>query len=251
MNIDRLEALLWDRIDGTIEPEELAELEALLAEHPEPREIERQVTAIAEELDAMDRVPPPVELRGKIDDALAGAVQPAIQPPARKHATSNWHVRLLPLAACLLIGVAVGYLLHPGAGGSIDRAELTGAMLTPTGQLESAPIEILLEGGSVVASRAGSDVVVDLKLTSDLELGLTLVGTGGPVRMTNLNSRTSSATEINTEQGLVEFHTRGPGTAVLAVTAATSDDPVRIQVSADGLPTEERWIGPSRFEAEE
>ena len=28
MNTDRLEALLWARIDGTIEPEELAELEA-------------------------------------------------------------------------------------------------------------------------------------------------------------------------------------------------------------------------------
>lgn len=251
MNIDRLEALLWARIDGTIEPEESAELEALLAEQPEPREIERQITAIAEELDAMDRVPPPVELRSKIDDALADATQPAIQSPPRIRATSTWHVRWLPLAACLLVGVAVGYLLHPGAGGSIDRAEVTGAMLTPTEQLESAPIEILIEGGSVVASRAGSDVVVDLELTSDIELGLTLMGTGGPVRMTNLNSRTSSATEINTEQGWVALHTRGPGTVVLAVVAATPDDAMRIQVSAEGLLTEERWIGPSRIEAEQ
>ena len=94
---------------------------------------------------------------------------------------------------CLLVGVAVGYLLHPGAGGSIDRAEVTGAMLTPTEQLESAPIEILIEGGSVVASRAGSDVVVDLKLTSDIELGLTLMGTGGPVRMTNLAASLATA----------------------------------------------------------
>ena len=29
MNTDRLEALLWAHVDGTIEPEELAELEAL------------------------------------------------------------------------------------------------------------------------------------------------------------------------------------------------------------------------------
>ena len=58
MNTDRLETLLWARIDGTIDPEELAQLEAHLAEHPEPREIERQITTIAEDLDSLEKVPP-------------------------------------------------------------------------------------------------------------------------------------------------------------------------------------------------
>ena len=53
MITERLEALLWARVDGTIEPEELAELEAHLAEHPEPRDIERQVAVIAGELEKM------------------------------------------------------------------------------------------------------------------------------------------------------------------------------------------------------
>ena len=56
MNTDRLEALLWARIDGTIEPEELAELEAHLAEHPEPREIERKITTIAHGLDTREKI---------------------------------------------------------------------------------------------------------------------------------------------------------------------------------------------------
>ena len=76
MNIDRLEALLWARIDGTIDPQELAELEALLAEQPEPRQFERQITWIADGLKELDTVQPPSELRGRINDALENATPP-------------------------------------------------------------------------------------------------------------------------------------------------------------------------------
>ena len=88
MNTDRLEALLWARIDGTIEPEELAELEAHLAEHPEPREIERQITTIAEELDTLEKVQPPQELRERIDGALANATSPTAHPTPTSHTHS-------------------------------------------------------------------------------------------------------------------------------------------------------------------
>ncbi len=130
MNNDRLEALLWARIDGTIEPEELAELEAHLAEHPEPREIERQITTIAEELDRLEKVQPPPELRARIDGALANATAPTAHPAPTPHTQSApaWQVRWLPLAASLLIGVTVGYLMHPELSGSIDQSRATGPM---------------------------------------------------------------------------------------------------------------------------
>ena len=92
MNIDRLEALLWARIDGTIEPEELAALEAHLAEHPEPRDIERQISVMAEELGRLEDEEPPAVLRERIDGALANATPPAARadhPRTRSRCTRD------------------------------------------------------------------------------------------------------------------------------------------------------------------
>jgi len=254
MNTDRLEALLWARIDGTIKTEELAELEAHLAEHLEPREIERQIMTIAEGLDRLDTVPPPQELRGRIDSALANATSPAAHPapPPHTHSVPTWPRRWLPLAASLLIGVTVGYLMHPGTSRSIDQSRATGTMITPPAQPGAAPVEIQLVAGAgtVFASRAGADVVIDVMMTAEINLGVTLAGAGGPVRFAGLNSTNASATEVSTEHGWVVVQTHGPGTASLSVRAADADDMLRLQVSIDGIPVEERWIGPSRNEIE-
>jgi len=252
MNTDRLEALLWARIDGTIEADELAELDAHLAEQPEPREIERQITTIVEELDGLEEVQPPPELRGRIDGALANANPPTAHssatPPTRSRPA--WTARWLPLAASLLIGVTVGYLLHPGTGGSINHSGVTGTMLTPTDQWEAAPVEIHLEAGagSVSVSRVGADVVIDVTLTTEIDLEVTLAGAEGPVHFAGLNTTNGSATEVATEQGWVSVRTIGPGALILAASAAEADDILRLQVSIDGIPIEERWIGPTRNE---
>ena len=257
MNNDRLEALLWARIDGTIGPEELTELEGHLAELPEPREIERQITTIAKELDGLEKVQPPPELRGRIDGALANANQPTVHPTATPRTRSKpaWPARWLPLAASLLIGVTVGYLLHPGTGGSLDRSGVTGSMLTPTDQSEAAPVEIHLEAGagSVSVSRVGADVVIDVTLTTEIDLEVTLAGAEGaegPVHFAGLNTTNGSATEVTSEQGWVSARTVGPGALILAASAANADDILRLQLSIDGIPIEERWIGPTRNEIE-
>jgi hypothetical protein len=254
MNTDRLEALLWARIDGTIEPEELAELEAHLTEHPEPREIERQITTIAEGLDRLDKVQPPQELRGRINSALANATSPAAHPAPTPHTHSApaWSARWLPLAASLLIGVTVGYLMHPGTVRSIDQSRVTGTMITPPVQPDAVPVEIHLDAGAgtVSASRAGADVVIDMKLIAEVDLGVTLAGAGGPVHFAGLNSTNASATEVSTEHGWVVVQTHGPGTVRLSVSAIDADDVLRLQVSANGIPMEERWIGPLRNELE-
>ena len=76
MNTDRLEQLLWERLDGTISSNDLIELEAVLAEHPEPRELESEIKRLAGELDELDTIPPPTELRNRIDLALAKVKMP-------------------------------------------------------------------------------------------------------------------------------------------------------------------------------
>ena len=253
MNTDRLEALFWARVDGTIEPEELGELEAHLAEHPEPRDIERQIATIAEELDSLEKVQPPSELRGRIHSALENAAPPSARtdhsPAAlHPHSAHSWPAKWLPLAASLLIGVSIGYLLHPNAGGSIDQSVVTGTMVTPPGQTETGRVEIQLDAGagSIIASRDRADVVVDVVLTTEIDVAITLGSAAGPVRLESLLSSDASATEVTTQNGWVVMRTVGPGTATVSVNAIDAAEPLRLQVSAGGFVTEERWIGASR-----
>ena len=245
MNTERLEALLWARVDGTIDPEELAELEAHLAEHTKTREIERQISAIAEDLDSLEKVPPPSELRARIEGALADASSPAAQTDhlATVHHTYSapgWPAKWLPLAACLFIGVAIGYLLHPNAGGSIDESVATGTMVTPPGQLETGHVEIQLDdgAGSIVASRDRADVVVEVVLTTEIDIAVTLGSAAGPVRLESLLSSNASASEVTTHNESVVVRTVGPGTATVLVSAIDAAEPLRLQVSTCGFVTE-------------
>ena len=255
MNTERLEALLWARVDNTIEPEELAELEAHLAENVAAQETEKQIRRIAQGFDQLEHVQPPPELRGRIDEALSRAEPPARGPipfdPAR--AGSPRSMPWLPIAASLLIGVSIGYLMHPVTGGSIDRSEVTGSMLTPTSLTETAPVEILLGTGtgSVVASRAGTDIVVDLTTSVPADLRVTLAGTLGPMRLAGLTTEAALAAQVSTGQGWVVVQVLGTGRLSLTSTASQADEVVRLQVSSnDGASIEEHWLGPSTMEPE-
>jgi len=257
MNADRLEALLWARVDGTIKPEEEAELEAHFSEIPELREIEHQITTIAGELDSLEREEPPADLRARIDRAIADATPPAVRTK-RPSATPfpvprpTWTAKFLPLAASVLIGVAIGYLLHPNAGASIDQSVATGTMVTPPGQLETGQVEIQLDDGAgrITASRAGGDVDVEVTLTTEIDIAVTLGSAAGPVRLESLISSNASVTEVTPHNESVVVRTVGPGTARISVTAIDAAEPLRLQVSASGQATEERWIGSNRNEVE-
>ena len=76
MRPERLEALLWDQIDGVIDDAHLAELETYLAEHYEARELKEELELLAGRLADLVEMEPPDELRPRIDRALA-AVEPA------------------------------------------------------------------------------------------------------------------------------------------------------------------------------
>jgi hypothetical protein len=256
MNNDRLEALLWARIDGTIEPGELDELEAHLRDNPEPREIERQIAAIAEELDNLEHETPPSVLRQKIDEALANANAPTSQsdntvtiPPT--HPTPARPATWLPVAASLLIGVAIGYLLHPETGRTIDHSVVAGTMVAPANDLQSR-VEVQLDGGAghVIAYRDMADIVIDVELTSDIDVAVTLEGMGGPVRLESLSSTNASTTEVSTHHGWVVVDAIGPCTTRFSALASATDDPVNLRVASGGVTTEEHWIGSLQSEVD-
>ena len=154
------------------------------------------------------------------------------------------------MAASLLIGVAIGYLLHPGTSGSIDQSVATGTMVTPPSQTETGRVEIQLDAGagSIVASRDRADVVVEVVLATEIDVAVTLGSAVGPVRLESLLSSNASTSEVTTHNESVVVRTIGPGTATVSVNTIDAAEPLRLQVSLGGVAVEELWIDPLRNE---
>jgi hypothetical protein len=247
MNPERLEALLWERIDGTISDDDLAEIEAALAEHPGPGLLEREIAHMAEGLENLHRVSPPGELRARIDNALSHAGRPGVAAEVSAAVVNHqWAARpqrWLPLAACVLIGVGVGYLLPTSGGDAIDESRVVGT-IGANAPPHGPPLMIDLDGelGSVIVSCGGTSTTVDLNLTTEAEVTLTLEQSGEVLEIRALDDTGGAPTTVSIAGGAVVLHTSGPGGPRLGVTTGEGPAPLRIVVTADGTVVAERWI---------
>jgi anti-sigma factor RsiW len=251
MTPDRLEALLWERVDGTIAADDLAELEAFLAAHPEAQALEHEVARLAGLLDERTRLAPPAELRGRIERALATAEQPA----GEAHTVRTFGPRAgmpqrlwwwLPVAASLVVGVAIGYLLHSGVAGPVDVLDAAGAMQASPVHEASAAFELEAGQGRVVVTRVGVEVSLDLTLHSEAELELVVEAESGSLAAAALTSGASRPASLTMAGGRAVFTTHGPSMHRVSVTADEAGAALRLQVLVDGVLVEERSIAPSR-----
>jgi len=249
MRPERLEEMLWERADGSIAPDELAKLEQFLAEHPESKDLEREIVRLAELLAQRDEVAPPAALREKIDRALAAATPPGqmrrIPRTARaRRWRDRWPARLVPVAASLVLGVAVGYLLQPGTTGPVDDAQVAGAMRVTTVTAEAAPVIVDLgdDTGRVVANRVGSALVLEIALVRQVDLRVDLEPNDGEIRLTGMSQAVVSDSEMKFENGLLAVRTRGPGNQQLEAGLSAESSRVWFRVTADGTVVFERWI---------
>jgi hypothetical protein len=225
MNRDRLEELLWERVDGTISDHDLAELEAHLAERPEPRQVEREILRMSELLDSPDNVPPPAELRSRIDQALSDSPGPALQarrPPAFPIPTSARRLPYwMPIAASLLLGVAIGALLQLGPIGEIDDHQASGSMTTPepVGKSEVQVFDLGDDVGRISARREGSLLVFDFVLVTEVEVELVLEdGSGAPTVLTTTGPGTRRLVSEGEAPGRVTARIDGSEVATHAIT---------------------------------
>jgi len=249
MRPEHLEEILWERADGTIAPDKLAELETFLAEHPDSKDLEREIARLAELLAPRDEMAPPAALRELIDRALAAAKPPVheVRIPRTARARrwrDRWPARLLPVAASLVLGVAVGYLMQPGATGPIDESQAAGAMRPRTVTAEASPVIVDLgaDTGRLVASRVGSDLVIDIGLVRQVDLRLDLEADDGEIRLTGMNRSAVSHSEMTLENRRLTVRTRGPGTQ--RITAGLDGEASRVwfRATAAGVVVIERWI---------
>jgi len=276
MNLERLEALLWERIDGVIGAEDRAELEAFVAQDQEAKELDHELNVLAERLASARELKPPAELRERIDRALIMAEPPmapaeAVEAPGPRTATrpaavevpempvaqqtppavvvrhrsdGGWRGRLLPLAASLLVGVAIGLLVQFAAGPGVDASRAVGTMHVPTGTAPTDPVTIDLAGdlGALSVWREGPLLAAELGLVENIEVELVLESTSGDLFVGGAGMAESPASEISLDGGRVVLRADGAGRYALKVVAANERAPIRLRVNSGAEVLADRWI---------
>ena len=251
MNPDRLEALIWARIDGVIGPMDLAELEAHLAEHPEQSELERQIASIARGLAEMDRVESPAALRVRIKGALASAVAPGpdvqVAAPQPVLSRRQWPNRWLPMAASLLIGTVVGYLLHPGADAGLDVSKVGGTMATPPALEARSDIQINLDRdqGSLTIGRSDALVTADFSIISSSGLWLVMKSDSGELELDDASHIGNAVSRLQCDGSRFDFQSDGPGRYTLTIRATDRNAAILISVGSGSEVLSERRIEPN------
>jgi hypothetical protein len=252
MRLERLETLLWERIDGVINAEDQMELEAFLAEDDEAQELEHELTALAKRLASVrEAIPPPV-LRKRINEALAAAHGPmagrrALMSAVGRPSPIRWAPQVLAMAASLLIGVGVGYLLHVGGGRPLDESRATGAIYVSSAGVTPVAWEMVLGqgAGTLEARRTGANVSVELRVTGEHRAELRLDAEDGDLRVIGVKREAGGRDEIVADAGRVIVHTAGSGSIGLELACSDDAAPVFVVVSVDGEDVAERWIGPA------
>lgn len=250
MKTERLETLLWEHIDGTIAAGDLAELEAHIAEHPEAESLQRQIEGLAGQLDGLRPVKPPAELKARITMALHDVAASPRQTPGIRSTLRRAPARLrpvswLPIAAGLLVGVTVGYLLHPGDGLSVDGSRAAGTMTVPAADRPSstATIDLGSAAGSLEITRTGTEAEISVELVADLDLGVDLEAADRDLLVTSIGTSGSNDFEIAATGGHALFRTRGPSTHTLQMAMSSMATPLHLVVSLNGAVVADQWIG--------
>jgi len=111
---------------NTLEPEEIANVVALLREQPELRSVLAQLRATADQLPyALPEVEPPADLRQRVLDRATGRAQPARQaaPTRPTSRARGWMLAFGSLAALAIIAVVITWAQLTSAQSELARTQ--------------------------------------------------------------------------------------------------------------------------------
>lgn len=243
MNSDRFERLIWERLDGTIEPADRDELETYLAAHPEARDEERELSALCALLDSVEEIDPPPTLRRAIDRQLAASADPAPREQSwlasvRQFFSVPERLPYAYLAAGFLLGVTGYHILSLALQSSrpMDPSRLYGTMNRQGAISEQQPVPTRLPELQADLSlyRDGSTLVVKLSKTSAAAAQITLASPGSGLWLVALEHVGGSVTRLQTQVDGVGVEAAGPGEVLVAVGLHRPRHPVHLQISSEG-----------------
>ena len=177
--------LINGEIDGALQPDERAELEAILAASADARAMKAELQKLANLMDSMPQHTPPEELAERI---LRQVRLPASRPafsPGNLFSSLQAAPIGLAFAAGLLMAVGM-YELSPGRQSVVDPANIVGTMVLNPGAgpasqaADSLVISVPGVSGTVSLSEAGNLQVLsfDLDSTDETEIAIALSEAG-------------------------------------------------------------------------
>ncbi len=249
MKKERLESLMWESLDGTITAEERAEFEEHFERHPEARMLQREIEQLAVRLDGMGRASPPENLRPRIKAALREIPAPTLETRPESSAaiplaTRRRSVAWLPMAASLLVGVTVGYLLQPGADLSVDSSRAAGVMTTmpPGPASQEMAIDLGEHVGSMAVDRRGGSTAIRIDLATATDLEIVLEVATGLLLPAGIDTLSSAGFEVVAGASKTVVRTRGPASHQLKFTATEGAVPVHLIVRSNGFVVADDWL---------
>jgi hypothetical protein len=236
MNPERLDELLWELIDGEINPEDHTILREYLVGRPEAEERRREFVALATKLGSQERVEPPAELRERINAALDAVPAPVVaappavvkMPPPR---AATWPMRASYLAAGLLLGVGLTFLVVGGAGQDLDQSKLYGTVQLPLE--EAVSVELEADAGTLVFDRSGTRRTLDLDLRWDGVVEVKLDSQSGVIKLETVDHVGSTALAASTEGPRLLLTMQGPAALRLVVDVGVPDASLLVTITAE------------------
>ncbi|MGE5236712.1 MAG: hypothetical protein ACM3O7_10210 [Acidobacteriota bacterium] len=252
MNTDDLDRLLWELIDGTIEPGERARLESFLASHPEAAARQREVGELSAALASVVAVEPPPELVPAIERAIANCRPRSAAPSMlalalRALVAPRWPVRLAWAVLGVLLGAAATVILVNGDFGAAGRGDLSryyGAVHVPEqfGRGHGLVVELPAGVGELSLVREGRVVVLDVVVhsTAPEDLAVTLAVPGAYLE--GLQEQGPGASACTVSPSAVLFAAKGATRAAVRIGVPAGEERIRLTVTGEGKTFVDREI---------
>jgi len=234
----RIEELMWQRIDGTISPEDSADLDAHIGAHLEARSYFDELTSMSSLLDHADDVEPPADLRQRIEGAIEWDRYP------QQAAGFDWRTFFAPwwdlrIATAAVAGILIGVIAYStminrfDTGLDLANEDVSGSMAlskASTAVLDSPGVD-----GIVTFRRNDLKAISDVKIDSDREVEIILEYDGQSTLFRAQSDSGSPLGSIVVEGNTVRVTHYGPGRYIAVFRpAASADAPLMVRILADG-----------------
>ena len=228
----KFEDLMWERIDGTITPQDDEELEVFIKENPEAGDHFEALNAMSHRIDSLPDVEPPADLRQRIHTSIDPgryATQATGQPGFLQRFIFRWDLRMASaVAAGVLVGVIGYHIVNYGLGGNqvLDNSILSGTMVMDSE--DGVPIGNGSVRGEVHFHREQNLAVSVIRIESRGEISISMDYAGRAIGF--LASGTGPARNILLDDGQVTLEHLGKGVFRVVFDAADADASLHVTI---------------------
>lgn len=229
-----LEELIWNGIEGHLDPAGEDRLESWAASDPEAQEIRESYSELAAILDRVEPEMPPPELRREILRSVERRQTSNRSPaPSRIASTSAWRAQWASLAAGFILGAVALYLASMVSSlAGPDPAAVVGTFsLHDVGdELPAMLFELRDEHDRLSLARSGGQLIAEIRLASDDTTRFELQVTRG-LQVSRIRHDGAIKSEMRASGTSLDLNLTGPGLLSMVVSIDDPDTGLLLSVS--------------------